>query len=91
MGNIWFDALNSVNTLRNLSKDGRNFKDWRLPTLFELDEMYAARLGIGNLGAHYWGGFENTSTKAYFFNFFNGNNDYASKPNTFKVRRVRAF
>jgi hypothetical protein len=52
MGNTWFAALNSVNTLRNLSKDGRNFKYWRLPTLFELDEMYAARLGIGNLGAN---------------------------------------
>jgi hypothetical protein len=34
--------------------------------------MYAARLGIGNLGAYYWGGIENTSTKAYFSIFSMG-------------------
>ena len=87
----WFAAQNSFNFPENHSKDGQNFKDWRLPTLFELDEMYTARVAIGNFDLYYWSSTENVLTKAYFFNFFNGNNNYASKPNTFSVRGVRAF
>jgi hypothetical protein len=89
----WYGAQNLISIPETHSTDGKKFIDWRLPTIYELTQMYNSRSAIGgSLYAYYWSRTEYDSTNAYGFNFFNGYANYGeSKYYTYLVRGVRAF
>lgn len=43
----WNDANDSISNPNNHSINGKNFTDWRLPTLYELNLMYLQKINIG--------------------------------------------
>lgn len=46
----WYSAQNIISNPSNHSTDGQNFIDWRLPTRYELAQMYAHKLAIEAYG-----------------------------------------
>jgi hypothetical protein len=89
----WYGSQNLMSNPSTHSTNGRKFMDWRVPTRFELTEMYNNRSAIGgfNLSANYWSSTEYVSTAAYSFDFTNGFAFINDKFTTFYVRGVRAF
>ena len=89
----WYEAQNLISNPSNHSVNGQKFRDWRMPTRFELNEMYVQRVAIGgfaNFG--YWSSTENNYGNAwgqYFSDGFQGYDGKAGYP--FYVRSVRAF
>ena len=79
-----YDAISNPN---NHSADGSNFRDWRMPTFYELNEMYLQKESIGGFSN---GAFYQSSTNN-FLHFGNG----AIASNSFnyssKIRSVRTF
>ena len=76
---------------------GGGYTDWYLPSLDELNKLYAMKLlGYGGLGTNvaYWSSTENNSTHAWYQYF---RYDYVEQSNTYKdnptlyVRAIRAF
>jgi hypothetical protein len=43
----WYESQNVISDLSNHSVNGQNFRDWRLPTKYELNEMYLQGAVIG--------------------------------------------
>jgi hypothetical protein len=92
-----YTAQNYISTPSNHNTAGQNFTDWRLPTYYELDLIYAARVAIG--------GFENagyyTSTDVFYaagmeervyVKGFASNDWYIQTKSTSQnIRAVRAF
>ena len=51
----WYNAQNLISDPANHSTNGQKFRDWRLPTKHELNEMYLLSSAIGNFGTlTYW-------------------------------------
>jgi len=51
----WYNAQNVVSDPANHSIDGQKFMDWRLPTKFELNELYLQNTAIGGFSSvAYW-------------------------------------
>jgi hypothetical protein len=69
------------------------YGDWFLPSLGELQQMYANKTEIGGFALdYYWSSTENSSTQALSLDFANRNFDTSNKTlNTPYVRPVRAF
>ncbi len=69
--------------------------DWFLPSRDELDELYTNREAIEGssefTGAYYWSSSEQGTALAWDQYFANGAQNYGIKPNTSRVRCVRAF
>lgn len=54
-GAMYFSASNIISNPASHSSHGKNFTDWRLPTEFELDLLYAQRNDIGGfISDSYW-------------------------------------
>jgi hypothetical protein len=88
----WYNAQNLISDPSSHSISGKKFMDWRLPTLFELNEMYNNKSSIDNfLQSGYWSSTENDSTNAYYVNFSWGGAYDFNVYWTFYVRGVRAF
>ena len=72
------------------------FSDWFLPSLDELNELYAVE-GIepgiipGLLGSNYWSSTEHSATQAKYENLGDGGQGFSAKSNALYVRPVRAF
>lgn len=70
------------------------YNDWYLPSLGELNLMYA-NLKVDELGGFantcYWSSSERADTAAEFQNFSNGSHDSNWKSNLYCVRAVRSF
>ena len=47
----WYNAQNIISNPSNHSEDGKNFADWRLPTRYELAQMYSLKSDIQSAGA----------------------------------------
>ena len=74
------------------SKAGKAFKDWRLPTKAELNEMYVHIFDIdGFTSGNYWSSTEEGTGYAWGEDFVDGTQtpDFKTWPND--VRAVRAF
>jgi len=70
----WYDAQNVISDPASHSVDGQNFRDWRMPTKYELDEMYQQMGLIGNFGSgNYWSSTEDIGNNAWKQSFFDGN------------------
>jgi hypothetical protein len=88
----WYEAQNLISNPSNHSVDGQKFRDWRMPTKYELNEMYVQRVAIGGFAnGFYWSSTELGLDDAWLQGFLNGYQDYFNKSFNFYVRAVRAF
>lgn len=72
------------------------FSDWFLPSLDELEELYAIQdldpgAIPGLLGSNYWSSTEHSATQAKYENLGDGGQGFSAKSNALYVRPVRAF
>lgn len=78
-GMSWYEAMN-INDR------------WRLPTKYELNEMYLNKNKIGGFSSsNYWSSNEATNNFAWFQKFSNGNQNYSNKSYPLRVRCVRSI
>jgi hypothetical protein len=69
----WYNAQNLISDPANHSVNGQKFRDWRLPTKHELNEMYLSSSAIGNFGTKtYWSSFLVGNGSAWRQNFLSG-------------------
>ena len=91
---LWYNAFNVISSPFNHTLEGQKFRDWRLPTKYELYEMYLNlhQQGLGGFAnSHYWSSSESINADAWGQNFLYGyQNDY-DKNSFHYVRAVRAF
>jgi len=89
----WYEAQNLISNPSNHSVNGQKFRDWRLPTKYELNEMYLQQLAVGGFAVtFYWSSTEFGNDDAWVQSFSdgfltNGNKNF----NDIYVRSVRAF
>ena len=88
----WYEAQNQIGIPANHSNNGQKFRDWRMPTKFELNAMLGQAPAIGGFENNvYWSSSESDYNKAWSQVFFNGFETGTSKNSNFFVRSVRAF
>jgi hypothetical protein len=91
----WYFAKDVISDPLNHSVDGQKFRDWRMPTKHELNEMYSASTAIGSFGTKtYWSSIRSGSTTAWRQNFLSGlqfNSAAYTISDFFFVRSVREF
>ena len=87
-----YEAQNMISNPSNHSTDGQIFMDWRMPTKYELNEMYLQKASIGFFAAdEYWSSTEENSQTAWYQNFLNGNVGDGPMSNSGQIRSVREF
>ena len=96
----WYNASDVISNPLNHTLEGQKFLDWRLPTKYELNQMYlnigqGNALGLGNIGGFansvYWSSTESDNGSAWDQYFGNGDQYDDFKGGNFNVRAVRAF
>ena len=88
----WYEAQNLISNPSNHSVNGQKFRDWRMPTKYELNEMYLQQGAIGGFALnYYWSSTEYANGSAWIQNFSGGSQTSASKYDNYYVRAVRAF
>ena len=88
----WYLAQDSISNPATHSVNGQKFMDWRMPTKFELNEIYLQKLAIGGFTATvYWSSTESDSFNAWRQLISNGGQNSINKTNFSGVRAVRAF
>jgi len=88
----WYDAQDVISNPVNHSTNGQKFMDWRLPTKYELNEMYLQKGEIGGFSsASYWSSSESYTVIAWLYAFDDGFFYSTNKSNTYFLRAVRAF
>jgi hypothetical protein len=91
----WYNAPNIISDPANHSTAGKLFIDWRLPTKYELNLLYARKLAVGGFSnAGYWSSTENNSTDAWYQAFVDDGSIVQTantKVVTSYIRAIRAF
>jgi len=90
----WYNAQDYISNPSNHTIEGRKFRDWRLPTKHELNEMYVNlhQLGLGGFGNNEYWSSTSIFNDAFLQDFSSGTQDNAWKYDPFfYVRAVRAF
>ena len=90
----WYDASSVISSPLNHTLEGQKFRDWRLPTIYELNEMYLNlhQQGLGGFAnGGYWSSTEIDSTNAWDLFFLVGYQLNFNKSSNNIVRAVRAF
>jgi hypothetical protein len=89
----WYNAQAIVSDPANHSTVGKNFTDWRLPTIYELTIMYVSRVAITGLSAtsYYWSSSHWDYANAHCLNFSNGADVGVPMTWNLAVRAVRNF
>lgn len=88
----WYLAQDAISNPLNHSTNGKKFMDWRLPTKYELNEMYLQNVAIGGFASnYYWSSTENDVINAWSQYFANGNQGGYGKDYADYVRAIRAF
>jgi hypothetical protein len=88
----WFEAQNLISNPINHPSNGAKFRDWRLPTKFELNQMYSHKDAIGGFAnLYYWSSTEYGSDYVWAFFFSLGSAYDYIKYSSGYVRAVRAF
>jgi len=92
VGSSWYNAQNAISNPSNHSLDGQRYRDWRLPTIYELDEIYLQRVAIGNFNpVKYWSSTENDTPDAAVVDFSDGSHRTPLKYLSQSIRSVRDF
>jgi hypothetical protein len=87
----WYEAQNSISNPSNHSGNGQKFRDWRMPTKYELNEMFLQQGAIGGFADDdYWSSTEFDSGIAWVRNNGGYQNAYSKDYGNY-VRAVRAF
>ena len=87
-----YEAQNMISNPSNHSTDGQIFMDWRMPTKYELNEMYLQKASIGFFAAdEYWSSTEENSQTAWHQNFDTGSVADDPMSYTGHIRSVREF
>jgi hypothetical protein len=88
----WYNAQDIISNPSNHSADGDDFRDWRMPTKYELNEMYLQKDDIGGFSSgYYWSSTDYGNGGAWGQNFGNGVQYVDDKVFLASVRGVRAF
>ena len=88
----WYEAQNSISNPANHSVNGQKFRDWRMPTKFELNEMYLQQAVIGGFNLdRYWSSTEIVYGFVWRQNFNSGVQNLSNEDDIYYVRSVRAF
>ena len=88
----WYSAQDVISNPANHSTSGQAFMDWRLPTKYELNEMYGQAGAIGGFsGSLYWSSTESDSGNAWRQSMVQGQQDATGKTANNVLRSVRAF
>ncbi len=88
----WYAAQDAISNPVNHSTNGQKFMDWRLPTKYELNEMYLQKGAIGGFAnSGYWSSTEIDNFYAWLQDFLDGFQGNYGKVNVYYVRSVRAF
>ena len=87
----WYLAQDAISNPLNHSTNGQKFMDWRLPTKYELNEMFLQKGAIGGFAFNYWSSTEYDTIVAWRQDFFDGFQFNSNKNYNFYVRSVRAF
>jgi hypothetical protein len=88
----WYNAQNAISNPIFHSAFGQFFRDWRMPTNTERNELYNQKIAIGGFGGdYYWSSTESSSSEALFQNFSTGVIVGYLKSNISNVRAVREF
>jgi hypothetical protein len=89
----WYEAHNVISNPANHSVNGAKFRDWRLPSLFELGEILLQKVAIGGFSnVPYWSGTEYDGADAWSKNFNNGNElGFDKFGDVLNIRSVRSF
>ena len=88
----WYEAQNVISNPGNHSLNGRKFRDWRIPTKHELNEMYLQRAAIGGFDPGWYLSItEFDSVDMWMQDFSDGVGFSISKYNQDYVRAVRVF
>lgn len=88
----FFESQNIISDTTNHSADGKIFRDWRMPTKYELNEMFVLQSSIGGFTAgYYWSSTELNSDFVWRQYFSNGNQQASSKSTPSSIRAVRTF
>ena len=89
---FWYEAQNLISNPSNHSVNGQKFRDWRMPTKHELNEMYLQQGAIGGFAnSNHWSSTEDDNDYAWVQYFGNGAQYEYFKNSNFYVRAVRAF
>ncbi|HHT9111668.1 MAG TPA: Lcl C-terminal domain-containing protein [Candidatus Brocadiaceae bacterium] len=90
----WYDAQNKISDPANHNNKyhGAYFRDWRMPTQFELNLLYLQKDKVGGFAnKNYWSSSELDFYNGWYQDFSSGNQDYISKYSSVTVRAVRVF
>ncbi len=91
-GSGWYLAQDVISNPLTHSTNGKKFMDWRLPTKYELNEMYLQKGAIGGFTSdYYWSSTEGNSDSAWRQIFADGLQGTNFKYFSLYVRAVRAF
>jgi hypothetical protein len=88
----WYNAQNVISNPIFHSAIGQYYRDWRLPTNTERNEMFNQKIAIGGFGGdYYWSSTESSANNAIYQNFSTGVTTGYLKSNISNVRAVREF
>ena len=88
----WYEAQNLISNPSNHSLNGQKFRDWRMPTKHELNEIYLQQVVVGGFAFNfYWSSTEEDNDNAWIQYFNDGYQTNFLKVLNYLVRSVRAF
>jgi hypothetical protein len=89
----WYNAQGIVSDPSNHSTAGKNFTDWRIPTIYELGLMYVNRVAITGFSAtsYYWSCSQWDSSNAHYQYFATGVETGGPMTTNCAVRAIRSF
>ncbi|MEJ6600868.1 MAG: DUF1566 domain-containing protein, partial [Crocinitomicaceae bacterium] len=87
-----YEAQNLISNPSNHSLNGQKFRDWRMPTKHELNEIYLQQVVVGGFAnLSYWSSTENDPFDAWKQSFSAGTQFPNDEDSYAYVRSVRAF
>jgi hypothetical protein len=88
---LW-SAFDKIKDPAYHSTNGKNFTDWRIPSMYELNLMYAMKTSLSMNGSRYWSSSFGGNTYAYQNKRWGDGAQYTEGSDvTYSIRAVRSF